>query len=376
MAGTTTTSYDLDGEVLSTNPPDGQGNTNYKTTYSREANGAVASVAAPLDRVTSYTYDNAGNVLTTTDPTGITTNTYDGDGRLCSTYRTSTPVSSPACGGAITGATTYTYVANTSAPLTVIDPDSASDVTQYGYGEAEFPTSPTAIQQEVTGGSSPTYQYTYNRYNVFGNLCLTGPSYPGGAGVCEQYTGDTYYNYNDEGQLVDSIGPNATTEETAYSYGDADFPTQATSMTNPLGETTTYAYNSDGNLIQTKDPEGNYVSTGYDADGRPCSQAPAFAAASCTGSPASAGVTTLTYDAAGRRSQMADDGEPVNSYAYDASGNLVSASNDNGQTTTYGYDYAGDLTCVSYPIAGKTQNSALGSIVVERSRRRRVQLGW
>lgn len=370
-AGTTTSSYDLDGEVMSTNPPDGQGTTSYQTSYSRYANGAVASETAPLSRVTSYTYDNAGNVLTSTDPAGITTNTYDGDGRLCSTYRTSSPVTNPACGGPITGATTYTYLKNTDAPVTVTDPDGSNDVTTYQYGEMEEPTSPTMVQQEVTAGSSPTYQDTYDRYDTFGNLCVTGPVNPFPVGAaCQSSTGDTYNYYNAEGQLIQSVGANSSNETTNYAYSNIDFPTQPTTMTNTLSKVTSYQYDADGNQIQTKDPEGNYVSTSYDADGRPCSRTPSSTPLACGVSPNAAGVTALTYDAAGRRYQMADYGEPTNTYSYDASGNLLNASNDNGQTTTYGYDYANDPTCVSYPIAGKTQNcsqpqSSSNAVVIE-----------
>ena len=91
-AALTTTTYNADGQVTVTIPPDGAGHGTpgsnpYETTTTYTSAGLAKTVTAPTSRTTTNTYDADGHVLTETDPAGVTTNTYDGLGRLCWTYR-------------------------------------------------------------------------------------------------------------------------------------------------------------------------------------------------------------------------------------------------------------------------------------------------
>ena len=353
----TTSEYDPDDELLYTIPPNGQGlggfgSNAYETSYSYEANGALASETAPLSRVTSYTYDAEGNMLTTSDPTGVTTNSYDGDQRLCWSYRAATAYGSNAClSPPSTGATiNLGYHGGTDAPNAVEDPD--GQTTTYAYGDDRFPAKATQVTEPTVPNNPQSNITTYTSYDNFGDTCMSGPASISSPGTCTQLTGDTTDLYNAEGQLNPSYNPDG--QETTYAYGDADFPTDATSVTNPLGKTTQYSYDADGRLTSAKDPEGNTVTTGYDADSRPCFEAPIATSANCSAPPTGTGVTVLTYDQASQRIAMDDNfnnggtGQINDASSYDADGNLLSSSNDNGQTNTYAYNADNQATCISY----------------------------
>jgi RHS repeat-associated protein len=366
---TTTSSYDLDGELKYSIPPDGQGQggfgTNpYETSYTYEPNGAKASVTAPLNSVTSYTYDAAGNVLTTTDPSGVTSNAYDADNRICWTYRGASAAGSFSCSTPPGGSTRYpSYLADTSAPNSMIDPD--NNTTSYTYGDHLFPTDATLTTEATVPGNPQSNIVTYDSFNAYGDTCVEGPVNPGAAGTCSLISGDTYDIYNAEGQLTDSY--DASGDHTSYGYTDPAFPTNATSVTNPLLKTTSYGYDANGQLVSAQDPESNVVSAAYDADGRPCLEVSGLSSASCSTNLSGQTGTTLSYDQAGQRIQMIDwsgrSSGISDNYSYDASGNILSAQNDNKQngsqeTNLYAYNQANEVTCVSYPVSSSQNCSS------------------
>jgi RHS repeat-associated protein len=353
---TTTSAYNLDDELEYSIPPNGQSGSQsssnpFATVDTYEADGSMASSTGPLSRSVSYTYDAAGNVLTTSDPAGFTSNAYDADNRLCWSYRATAAYGSSACSPSpSSGATKYGgYNADTDAPTAVTDPDGAT--TTYTYSDDRYPTLATVTTEAAVSANPQPNIITYDSYDYYGNVCMSGPVNPGSAGTCDEVTGDTTHIYNAEAQLNESYDANG--KETSYSYGDADFPLYPTSTTSPTG-TTSDTYDAGGDLVKTVDPEGNAVSRGYDADGRNCYVAPIATTASCVSPPTGvSGITLYGYDDAGQRTSMTDNygasGQVTDNYSYDASGNLLSATNDNAQTTTYAYDDANDVTCTSYP---------------------------
>jgi RHS repeat-associated protein len=361
---TTTSEYNLDDQLSYSIPPDGQGagsfgSNLYETTDIYEPDGSLASTTGPLGRTVSYSYDLAGNVLTSADPAGVTSNAYDQDNRLCWSYRAGTAYGSNACSSPPSSGATkyypYGYDGDTDAPVGVTDPD--GQATTYVYADDRYPTSATTTTEAAVSTNPQPNIITYTSYNQFGNVCMSGPVSPGTVGTCNAVTGDTYDEYyNGEGQLEESKDANGNA--TTYNAYDDAFPLNPTSVTSPTG-TTTYGYDADGNLITTMDPESQTVTTGYDADSRPCFVAPTVTSASCGTPPTGvAGITLYGYDEAGQRTSMTDNygasGQITDNYSYDANGNLLSATNDNSETTTYSYDDANDVTCTSYPTIGSS----------------------
>lgn len=369
----TTNTYDIDGRLDYTIPPDGQGaggfgSNLFETGYSYWGNNNVQSETQPLSRVTSYVDDLAGNVVNQTDPAGATSTAYDLDGRACWTLRSTSTITNPSCGTVPADTTQTSYETDTSAPFQVTDPN--GKVTTYAYSDAAFPTKPT-----VTLDAMWT-QITYSAYDQFGDACVSGPVQPSS---CSPLSGDTYDNYNSEGQLLKSEDSNGNA--TTYTYSDADFPDKATQVDAPASEVTSNAYDLDGNLVSSIDPEGNVTSYQYDQDGRLCYEAPFAASSGCQGAPNGSGASIYTYNAANERTQMVDEEvhwsgttgtvqTTTDSYTYDADGNLLSDSDDNGKTTSYHYDDAKEVNCIAYPVVSSPNcSNAPGSTnsVVDRT---------
>ena len=355
---TATTGYDADGEKTSSYPADayaqgtnpGNPNVAYKTTYNN-TNLHLMSVVAPLSRTTSYTYDNSGNILTETDPTGVTTDAYDTNGRVCWSHRGSAAVQNPPpCSTPPAASTGYYYNYDTSAIASTTNPD--GNTTSYAYANLSYPLQPTKVQDPMSA------DIVYNTYDMEGDLCVTGPV---AQSSCAWTSKDTYKTYDSLGNLLSSEDGLGNT--TTYQYAVHQFPTKPTQARDALGDTFNYGYDADGNLTSEVDdnPSGSSVnsySIGYDADGRRCYVNVTLTSASCTSVPNYLSDTKYAYDARNDLSAMYDynggGSTPWSSFSYDNSGNLASETNDNGQTVNYAYDVAGDLTCVGYPVSAST----------------------
>ena len=119
-----------------------------------------------------------------------------------------------------------------------------------------------------------------------------------------------------------------------------------TSVTDPLGDQTTYTYDHDGRNISLKDTSGNATTFAYDAAGRMTSETNPL------------GFTqSHTYDATGNRTntghttggnnELLSDG--TYNYAYDANGNRISRTDiASGAATLYTYDDRNRLTQVVF----------------------------
>jgi YD repeat-containing protein len=76
--------------------------------------------------------------------------------------------------------------------------------------------------------------------------------------------------------------------------------------TDPLGNSVTYAYDGNGNLLSFVDPRGNAMTWQYDVRNRPLQRMDALAQAE-----------TYQYDAAGNLSRVADRKGQVSGFTYD-----------------------------------------------------------
>lgn len=294
--------------------------------YQYDSAGNELSVTDALNRVTHYTYDALNDVLTTIDGNNVTTtNTYDANGNLLST---ATP--------------------RLSSTGTVLD----TRTTDYGYHDASHPG-------DVTDITDPNNNITHFAYDTYGDLVtVTAPPTP------ENSSGDqTSYGYN-----------TATGWRTSMVSAKGNV-----AGGNPANYTTSYSYDADGRLLQTKDPlwsatapSQHQVSTSYDLDGNQASSTDgngnvthyAYDADNelITTTRADNSTITQQWTLDGQLFTRTDAASNTTSYGYDAHGNLTSVQDPLGHITSYSYDSADRLTlqaapgatCTGTPTAGCT----------------------
>jgi RHS repeat-associated protein len=130
------------------------------------------------------------------------------------------------------------------------------------------------------------------------------------------------------------------------------------SPTDPIGSTTSFAYELRGLLTSVTDPLQKITSLTYDVNGRPTNSTdrngttlgyaytPTGMLASITYPDSS--QTTNTYDSFDRLTQL-NDSIGTSSFSYDADGRITSFTDADGFTLAYAYDAAGNVTQITYP---------------------------
>ncbi len=148
--------------------------------------------------------------------------------------------------------------------------------------------------------------------------------------------------YNANGQLHTYDGPRTdVTDVTTYEYYNCTTGNecgQLERVTNALGHITTYdAYDANGRLTESTDPNGLKVIITYDDRGRvlTSSQQP-------TSGPSR--TTTYTYDGAGNVKTVSMPGGTFLTYDYDEAHQLERITDGLGNTIEYDYDARGNRT--------------------------------
>ncbi len=285
-SGTIETGYDAAGEVTSLTTPEGTLNYAYDPVtlqltetstaftdvkYTYDTFGRLTSVttdmvngvqlATPL--VATYAYDSSGNLVSTTEPNGVTTtNTYDDMDRLIAVKVTD-------ASGDVLSSDTYTLdalgrqVADDSFELQ--SDGKLDEVKQTWTYDADG-----RLVQETSvdiGGERPdlTYTTTYS-YDLVGNIVQeTNTTSSGSVTTTYTYNGDdelietqtstgttTNYLYDANGSLIQTTVNGQVTETYAYD------------LQNRLDEATAYTTNSSNQLVATStlytyDVGGNLV---------------------------------------------------------------------------------------------------------------------
>ena len=285
--------------LLRTTVTDAQGNV---VTTLRGTMGQVLRQDAPLNTVTTFTYDALGRLLTSTDPMNLTTvYTYDMFGRLISRTH----------------------------------PDAGTDI--YGYE-----LSGGNLEWHVNGhGDTIRYQYDYNRltgiqyplhpennvHYTYGTLADTATNAAGRVILREDGSGWQAFKYGKLGEVTEETRTFALPYETAprtfktrFNY---DSFNRIRSITYPDGETVRYRYNCGGDLcamtgtyVKLNDhagPSPNLPKEGLDGYGRT--------------TPGGGIVTDTTYTF-----------RYIDSIRYDKYGSRTMIWYGNGTNAEYGYD--------------------------------------
>lgn len=374
LGETTSYAYNLaTNTTITTYPPDGSGNVGTATMV-YDGQGNLLSSTDPNGLTTTNTYDATGNLLSVTDPLGkVTSYTYDALGNKTSTTYPQTATSTNT-----TSAVTYNQFSEPTSST-----DELGNVRAYNYDANSWPTSVTddlgtlmsslfnsdgtmsagAIGYDITANPARASQFTYdadgNRisatdalgrvtlyaYNSLGQKVSSTEPVPYGSSTAPA---TTTYTYDALGHLVETDAPLGRTTKSTYDpngnkLSDTDANNHTTSYsydslnrlqttTYPDTTTVTKTYDFRGNILTSTDQAGNVTKNVYDVGGRLTSTTKAYGTANAM-------TTSYTYDGDGRKLTQTDGLGHTTTWTYDAAGNLTSVSGVQGNFT-YGYDNA------------------------------------
>jgi RHS repeat-associated protein len=270
LAATTTYGYDNDLNLVEVTDP------NENTTeYDYDAEGNRTNEKDANGNETKSTYNKTHDVLTTTTPKGETTTiTRDGDGNPEVVKR---PAPSEK-----TQETKFKYASNGDLES---ETDPLGRTTTYEYDEY-------GNQESETNAEGDERTWTFNK-----NSYMTSEVSPRG---------------NEE-------GAEATKFTTKIEPDELGRPL---TITDPLGHTTEYVHNDNGNVESVTDGNGH--------------------------------TTTYTYNKADERTKVELPNETETETGYNSMGEVTSKTNGNGQTTKYERNLLGQVTEEIDPLSRKT----------------------
>jgi YD repeat-containing protein len=153
----------------------------------------------------------------------------------------------------------------------------------------------------------------------------------------------TSYSYDQAAQLAVTTGPPVT----AQVYGGP------TVTARPV---TTNGYDTFGDTAETKDPDGNVTTHGYDADSRQASETlPAYTPPG--GSSAITPVDATAYDGDGNVTSTTDGLNYTTRYTYDQLGHQVTKTAPDNSVTATAYDADGEPSSVTDPTGAVTDST-------------------
>jgi RHS repeat-associated protein len=312
----------------------------------------------PNGKTTTTEFDGFGNKVSVTDgaggktqsgydgATGLLTSTVDGNGTAAGVV--------PGCVPPAKGCTTYGHDAYGNVTLTTDPLGHQTSATFDADGR----------QTSVTNANHHT---TISTYDPVGQLVkVTQPD------NTTQVT-----DHNPDGTVADTI--DGLTAKTAFGY---DGQGRKNSRTDPDNRTSSSHIDPAGRVLTTTDPAGGVITLGYDAAGRPKSVSysdgstpnvtygydPAGHRVSMTDG---TGTSTWTYDTFGEVTAQTQGSGAAVGYGYDANGNrnsitypgqttpvvrtfddaerLKTVTDWNSNKTTFGYDGNGAVKTTAYP---------------------------
>jgi RHS repeat-associated protein len=282
--------------------------------------GRITQITEPVGRALNLAYDGQGRVQTVTDPINrVVQYGYDAQGRLST-------VTDPAG-----GVTTYAYDSNTRI-VSITDPRGITFLTNAYDGQGRV------IQQTQADGGVWTFAYT----TTGGIVTQTVVTDPRG--------NPTTHRFNSQGFTLSRTDPLGQTTVFAYAPGS----NLLSSTTDRLGRVTRFTYDAQGNVTSVTDPAGNTRTFTYDPTLNkvtfitdPLGQVTQFAYNTqgnlTTITDPLGKRTALTYNGAGQPITTTDPLGNTATFTYDAQGNLATTADPLGNTTGFQYDMVGRL---------------------------------
>jgi RHS repeat-associated protein len=315
-----------------------QDNIGRTTSYTYDpVTGCMASATDANGGTTYYTYDPDGDMLSIKNPNGYVylQNQYDVNGRVnLQTMYDGTTYSTYK----------YAYTLDVNGNVT-----QASATDERGYIHTQTYNSDGYLATDTLAVGKPEQQtVTYNRQQGTGILLsMTDSLVPPRTTT---YSYDAMGNTTSTTQLAGTSNAATTTK----AYG-APF-NQVSSTTDPLGNTTTFAYDGNGNMIGVTDPLGDTTALAYNSAGQPTSITDAlgsqtqltYSLGNLVGTTDPLGrASTMFVDGAGRIAATTDPLGHTSRIAYNALGKIASTTDPLGNQTAFAYDADGNLLSVT-----------------------------
>ena len=246
------TTYDSMGRVVTQSVGDGNGHS-LTTAYDYDALGRVWQVTDPSGHKTVTQYDAAGRTVRQTDGDGnIVETSYDAASRVVKTIRKD---HEPGAGTLDADYLWYVtaFVYDAEGRTTQVT-DQGEDVDYDGVGERQArissrrPTTRDAAFTSYVTVTDPLWHHTQTGYDGLGRRrCLQ----EGGVGTLgsETYAAETRFDYEPTGRLAAMVSGGAD--------GLVDPPHDSDN------QTTSYAYDSHGQLLTTTYPDSGTVGNVY-----------------------------------------------------------------------------------------------------------------
>jgi RHS repeat-associated protein len=392
--------FTVDEERIEHNVVQVRDNFGRVVTYGYDDKGRLTTVADPLGRVTEYTYES-NQIRTIKDARGIVflTNEYDEKGRVVkqtqadgSTYQfeytvddagkiIKTVVVDPR--GNIRRVTfntdgymltdtravgtpeeqSITYERQPGTNLILSTTDALGRKTAYTYDAIGNETSithlaetPEAVRTEFT--YEPTFNQLTGVTDPLGHLTFTYDDKGNLTSVSDPMGNRTTFAYDGIGQPISITDALSNTIQLRYDLGQAATLTNALGdtttryvdsvgrpiiMTDALGRSTRYAYDAHNKLSEVVDALGGLTAFAYDVNGN-----------LLTVTDALGNITSYTYDSMDRIASRTDPLERSESYQYDAAGNLGQFTDRKDQVTRFGYDSLNRLIEITYADGSRT----------------------
>jgi RHS repeat-associated protein len=336
--------YDASHRMLTMRSPRYYGDTTTTpspvVTNHYDAQGRVDWQSDPLGRTTTFDYTSIADSTKITDPKGnVTVHKYQ-DGLLVFETR--------AYGTTSAAEWVYRYDPDTLGLVLAVDANG-------NRSSATYDSTGNMLMHE-----DARYRETYYTYNALREVTsVTEPRPVNGQSVTRSFTYDAAGNLlTESAPLLDANGATVATATTVNHYDDPAHPGDITSRTDPNGNTTTYTYDSVGDLASSTAPptpenaSGNKTTFAYNTAKGWLTSTVSPRGNVAGGNPA-AYTTSYSYDAYGRLTLTKDPlwsaGTPTRHQTvkhYDADGNLDYVIDGDNHTTRFSYDAAGEQTQV------------------------------
>ena len=326
----TTYSYDDKGNVKTSTENSGT-NMELKTTLTYDEYGNVRSSVTSGSGVKAimkyYDYDSSGRFVKksyTHPASAVNTFTYDLWGNVLTEEDATEPSNILK--------TQYTYD-GWGRKLTALRPDGTQTLYQTGWGNSKYKKYYT--KESTTGRPSITVWYDKGGREVlqetFGTKGMPvskTTTYNDKGLVCRiknktgKLTTTQNITYDDRGRVIMDVLSSG--QSVAYSYGNRSVTTTT------AGRVYTRTTDAWGNVIRSTDPVSE-VEYHYSSIGKP-------SRVSTQGS-----IVTMTYDVAGNQKSLSDPDAGTSNYTYAADGTLLSQTDGRGVKTINSYDNLGRL---------------------------------